>query len=124
MVLLSDLWAARWSWAAAAMDDVRGRLAPELRHVVGGGAADVSVVLYGPTQVGKTTLLLTLLGVAEQHRSVVSDILRAGRPHGQSSTSVPIRYRWSPVADGSASFKSKVGETIIARKSIAPATLI
>lgn len=98
MVLFSDLWAARWSWAATAMDDVRGRLAPELRHLVGGGA-DVSVVLYGPTQVGKTTLLLTLLDVAEQHRSEVSRVLRAGRLAGQSSTSVPLRYRWSPFAD-------------------------
>lgn len=64
MFLLSELWAGRWSWAAAAVDDVRRQLDPELRHLVGGGA-DVSVVLYGPTQVGKTTLLLRLLGVAE-----------------------------------------------------------
>lgn len=120
MVLLSDLWAARWSWAATAMDDVRGRLAPELRHLVGGGAADVSVVLYGPTGVGKTTLLLTLLGVAERHRSEVSRILQAGRTSGQSSTSVPIRYRWSPSADawelaGAVEAERCSGEELMAR---------
>ncbi len=97
-MLASELYEQRWSWAAAAVGAVRSQLAPELRHLVAGNAGDVSVVLYGPTQVGKTTLLLTLLGVAPAHRKHVSDTLRAGRPPGYSSTAVPLQYRWSPFA--------------------------
>ncbi|MGH3612292.1 MAG: hypothetical protein ACRDRK_06770, partial [Pseudonocardia sp.] len=94
----SDIWADRWTWAADAVENVRGLLAPELRHLVGAGSAEVSVVLYGPTHVGKTTLLLTLLGVADEHRQEVAQVLGA-RGSGRSATAAPMRYRWASLPD-------------------------
>jgi len=49
-------------------------------------------VLFGPTQVGKTTLLLTLMGVRDASFKDVQSVLRGGRPHGRSSTAMPMRY--------------------------------
>ena len=53
---------------------------------------EARVVLFGPTQVGKTTLLLTLLGVRDDAATEVETVLRGGRIHGQSSTALPMRY--------------------------------
>ncbi|WP_394659010.1 hypothetical protein [uncultured Novosphingobium sp.] len=55
------------------------------------------VVLFGPTQVGKTTLLLTLLGIADGLSfDAVQKVLRGNRQHGESSTATPMRYARSP----------------------------
>ena len=44
---------------------------------------------------GKTTLLLQLLGVDDAFAGAVAEVLRAGRPRGSSSTSVATQYFWS-----------------------------
>ncbi|MEU5197750.1 hypothetical protein [Streptomyces scabiei] len=45
---------------------------------------------------GKTTLLLRLLGVADSDAAAEAAVpLRAGRGRGRSATPVPIRYQWS-----------------------------
>lgn len=53
---------------------------------------EITVVLYGRTQVGKTTLLLKILGISGQQFNHVSDVLRGGRNPGKSATSTAIRY--------------------------------
>ncbi|KTG21223.1 hypothetical protein AUR67_07750 [Pseudoalteromonas sp. XI10] len=50
------------------------------------------VVLYGKTQVGKTTLLLDLLGVKHSKIGYVSHVLRGGRAAGQSATATAMEY--------------------------------
>jgi len=50
------------------------------------------IVLFGPTQVGKTTLLLELLGVAKECLPHVSEVLRGGRGVGRSATATPMIY--------------------------------
>lgn len=53
---------------------------------------EVTVVLYGRTQVGKTTLLLKVLGIADEHFAQVSLVLRGGREAGHSATATATRY--------------------------------
>ena len=50
------------------------------------------IVLFGPTQVGKTTLLLELLGIAKECLPHVSEVLRGGRGVGRSATATPMIY--------------------------------
>ena len=51
------------------------------------------VVLYGPPQIGKTTLIFQLLGIQEQYQKELYDLLRAGVARGNSSTSTAIIYQ-------------------------------
>ncbi|WP_025809945.1 dynamin family protein [Pseudomonas chlororaphis] len=55
----------------------------------------VTVVVYGSTQVGKTTLIISLLGIAEEHSAHVAKVLRGGQGVGQSSTPTVLRYHKS-----------------------------
>jgi hypothetical protein len=89
----ADLDRDRWSWAVSARAELRARLA---------GLADpgnvsslAHVMLVGDTQVGKTTVLLRMLGVGDGAVDQCAEVLRAGREHGRSSTSTPVRYCWS-----------------------------
>ena len=50
------------------------------------------VVIFGKTQVGKTTLLLDLMGIDSQHISLISGVLRGGRAAGQSATATAMEY--------------------------------
>lgn len=51
-----------------------------------------NVVLYGLPQIGKTTLILTLLGIAPVYLTKVSEILRGGIQYGNSSTATATMY--------------------------------
>lgn len=51
------------------------------------------VVLYGPPQIGKTTLIFQLLGIQKQYQKELYDLLRAGVARGNSSTSTAIIYQ-------------------------------
>ena len=53
------------------------------------------VTVYGHPQVGKTTLILELMGINEKYHEIVHKSLRAGQPKGDSSTSTVIVYRVS-----------------------------
>ncbi len=52
-------------------------------------------VIYGMPQIGKTTLILNIIGIKQEFISDVSSVLRAGLPKGNSSTSTAILYRRS-----------------------------
>lgn len=54
--------------------------------------AEPYVVVFGKTQVGKTTLLLDLMGVAPAQMTRVSTVLRGGREAGQSATATTMEY--------------------------------
>ncbi len=56
----------------------------------------VQVAVYGATQVGKTALLLSLLGIEGEFVDEVSHVLRGGRSLGNSATSRAIAYECSP----------------------------
>ena len=91
----SELRRDRWSWSERAL--------VELRQEVEGLDGDVEVarlahvMVLGDTQVGKTTLLIRLLGVRDPDRiGDAEEVLRFGRDKAHSATAAPIRYRWSP----------------------------
>lgn len=50
------------------------------------------VMIYGKSQVGKTTLILNMIGLNQDCFSEVYETLRAGVPRGNSSTSTAIIY--------------------------------
>lgn len=50
------------------------------------------VMMYGKSQVGKTTLILNMIGLKSEYFQEVYDTLRAGVPRGNSSTSTAIIY--------------------------------
>lgn len=55
----------------------------------------VLIGVYGPTQVGKTTLILTLLGIGDEHMGPLFDALRGKRLKGISSTITSFIYKRS-----------------------------
>lgn len=52
----------------------------------------VNIAVYGQSQVGKTTLILKLMGIKEAYFKDVSEILRADIPQGESVTPTSIMY--------------------------------
>lgn len=50
------------------------------------------VCLYGKSQVGKTTLILNMIGLKEECKNEVANVLRGGVSKGNSSTSTAIIY--------------------------------
>ncbi|MES2899529.1 MAG: hypothetical protein V4723_07360 [Pseudomonadota bacterium] len=70
--------------------ETRSRLALKEQH------AEPYVVIFGKTQVGKTTLLLDLMGVHAQHAQRVAGVLRGGQARGRSATATTMEYQQSP----------------------------
>lgn len=59
------------------------------------GKATKEIMLYGPTQVGKTTLLMNMMGVLPQKQDALRKILRGGASTGNSATSTAVIYsKW------------------------------
>ena len=54
------------------------------------------IIMYGPTQVGKTTLILDLMGAKSDQREDLDKILKGGAKAGSASTSSAIIYsKWN-----------------------------
>lgn len=89
----------RYEWAFDAKHDFMSRF--QLYDVEGVTPNQENIVLsvYGPTQVGKTTLILNLLGVKEEAIDDISTFLRGKRDIGQSATVTVTSYRVSSTED-------------------------
>jgi hypothetical protein len=89
-----DLHKERHTWAydaySAFVESIDAELKADYQR-----SDQVTVALYGSTQVGKTTLILNMLGISEEHLELVSHVLRGGRSVGKSSTATALRYRKS-----------------------------
>lgn len=83
------------AWAINARNSLLDSFAPEVQQTLRRKvlATESFVVLFGETQVGKTTLLLELMQVAAEYMPTVSKVLRGGRPAGQSATATAMEYR-------------------------------
>ncbi|MDT4797061.1 hypothetical protein FQZ97_296600 [compost metagenome] len=81
----------RYRWAVRAYDRFVQDLAPELVDNLQRNE-QVTVAVYGATQVGKTTLILDLLGLSTLTTDEVGSVLRGGQELGKSATAMPIRY--------------------------------
>lgn len=82
----------RFSWAEKAHEAFLGTLHEDLARMHRTLRDEATVAVFGSTQVGKTTLILRLLGVDEERMEEVSRVLRAGRAHGRSSTATAMLY--------------------------------
>jgi len=87
----------RLNWAFRAYDKFISSLSQEIQNRLTRkeAKAEAFVVVFGKTQVGKTSLLLDLMGVQDESMGRVSQVLRGGRPEGRSSTVTTTEYRHS-----------------------------
>lgn len=91
--LLSNLEEERWSWVREGIDEFRRgflRLSPSQTN-----KKEVLIGVYGPTQVGKTTLILKVLGIREDKMKELSEALRGKRVIGNSATVTATVYHRS-----------------------------
>lgn len=99
---VAEFWRAlseqRLEWALRAYRRFVDSLSDETRDRLARGDvnSEAYVVVFGKTQVGKTTLLLDLMGVSPQELPRVSRVLRGGREQGRSATATTMEYRCSP----------------------------
>lgn len=93
----ADLQANKLEWAYRAYRRFIDELSEDVREHLTHGAVDQEpyVVVFGRTQVGKTTLLLELMGVDVQAQARVGTVLRGGRESGKSATATTMEYRRS-----------------------------
>lgn len=89
--LWDELYAYRLKWAedayTAFLNDIFPEKAKDFQNL-----NEVMIVVYGSTQVGKTTLILKLMGINEEDIIKVGNVLRGGREAGKSATVTAIRY--------------------------------
>lgn len=96
-----------FDWAHRAYDAYCAELPLEVREQLRKPAGEAFVVLYGPTQVGKTTLILTMLQLSEDGHARVGKTLRGKRKKGESSTAVATQYRRSKNENWSFSWQGR-----------------
>ncbi len=96
-------------WAFRAYDRLIKTLSPDVQERIQLRESDAEpyVVIFGKTQVGKTTLLLDLMGIDLQQMATLSQVLRGGREAGKSATATAMEYRRSPDARWGLVVKSK-----------------
>jgi len=83
---------ARMDWAFDAYGRLVASLSSDVRSSMASAHPEAYVVVFGRTQVGKTTLLLELMGVNAPSVDRVSTVLRGGRVKGQSATATAMEY--------------------------------
>lgn len=90
---LEKLLEDREVWQKNTIEEIRKRIIykSSIKNVSGRG--EKLVAIYGPPQIGKTTLILQLIGIESRFQKQVYDVIRAGVPKGNSSTSTAIIYQ-------------------------------
>ncbi|KAF1053636.1 MAG: hypothetical protein GAK43_01306 [Stenotrophomonas maltophilia] len=91
----SELHAGRLDWVMRGYEEFVSGIDPELKRDYRRDD-QITLVVYGPTQIGKTTLILNLLGIAQAALLPVAELLRGGQGSGRSATAAAVRYRQSP----------------------------
>lgn len=94
-------------WAHRAYNNYCAGLPLEVREQILKPVGEAFIVLYGPTQVGKTTLILTMLQLSEDGHTRVGETLRGKRQKGESSTAVATQYRRSKDKNWSLSWQGR-----------------
>lgn len=88
-MLLQD----REIWQKNTIDRIREKILFKPVYTIKSSRSEKLVVIYGPPQIGKTTLILYLLGISDKYQKYVYNLLRAGIQRGNSSTSTAIIYQ-------------------------------
>lgn len=87
---------ASMNWAFEAYQRLLESLSSDVSSRMVSAHPEAYVVVFGRTQVGKTTLLLELMGVEGPSVDRVSSVLRGGRGKGLSATATVMEYGRSP----------------------------
>ncbi len=78
------------SWESAPINEILGFQGVKLNQRI------KRIIVYGATQMGKTTMIMNLIGIKEEKKEELSKMLRGDAKQGNSSTSTPIIYnRWN-----------------------------
>ncbi|WP_151994728.1 hypothetical protein [Buttiauxella massiliensis] len=92
----ADLSQERYLWAEESFVAFLEKFdAQRLIQATDNACKQVSVILYGPAQVGKTSLILTLLGIRDDCFTELNTLLRGEQDLGTMSTARTYRYRMS-----------------------------
>ncbi|AOR65397.1 hypothetical protein [Pectobacterium wasabiae] len=90
----ADLCQERYLWAEESFVTFLQKFdAQRLIQSADNANRQVSVILYGPAQVGKTSLILTLLGIRDDCFTELNTLLRGEQGLGTMSTARTYRYR-------------------------------
>ncbi|MBB1504091.1 dynamin family protein [Pseudoalteromonas sp. SG41-1] len=105
----SELYLSNLGWAFDAYERLISSMNHDIKKTLSmkGKQVDPFVVVFGKTQVGKTTLLLDLLGIHSDQISIVSHVLRGGREAGKSATATTMEYCRSTSEDWALTINSK-----------------
>lgn len=96
MILQSLLEDKRYEWQKATQEQIlSGLLCKSHKYKAIGQRNDKLVMVFGKSHAGKTTFILSLMGITEDKLSELNSILRAGIQEGKSSTSTAIVYQKS-----------------------------
>lgn len=87
----------RFDWVTEAKRRVRDQFEhPFARQLISSESSNnVNVALFGKTQVGKTTLILKLMGIKDECFAEISTLLRCGSEIGNSATPTAMIYSYS-----------------------------
>ncbi len=92
-----NVYQKRWDWAHKAEKEFKQSLqklqVDEAIH--NDNLSEITIGVYGPTQVGKSTLILRLLGIRQDSIETVSGWLRGKRSLGHSATVTATEYKLS-----------------------------
>ena len=94
-MILRQLLEDREKWQSNTIEHIRRKILGEATFSSESKRSEKLVVIYGPPQIGKTTLILFLMGISTEYQKKVYNTLRAGVPRGTSSTSTSIIYHKS-----------------------------
>ena len=102
-MVLDRLFLDKYDWQKDAFNRIKSQLLPVRDNPFvqyNYTAATHLVCVYGKPQVGKTTLILNMIGLKDDDsKRDVSEVLRGGIAHGNSSTSTAIIYSQSESDD-------------------------
>ncbi|WP_351010370.1 hypothetical protein [Shewanella sp. S1-58-MNA-CIBAN-0166] len=96
--VLLDYWhqlqSQRSDWAFRAYDRLVRTLSQDVQEKLQlkKDVVEPYIVIFGKTQVGKTTLLLDLMGIDLDQMALISQVLRGGRETGRSATATAMEY--------------------------------
>lgn len=82
-------------WQDNTIENIKNRILFKSENLRTLKKSEKIVAIYGSPQIGKTTLILYLLGIEHRYQKVVYDILRGNIKRGNSSTSTAIIYQKS-----------------------------
>ena len=85
----------RETWQNNTIEEIKKKVIYKPKSLKNSRVGEKLVAIYGPPQIGKTTLILCLIGIAPEFQKKVYNDIRAGVPRGNSSTSTAIIYHES-----------------------------